>query len=147
MSDPFTAIAAVKYAVAAGKELVNVTKQIGEFFDGVDDLRAAHEKKKNSLFSGSDENSMETFVNLQRAKDAEEELRQIVIATRGFSAWGELQAIRVQARKDRKAKIEAEKKRRAKIFERVILYGGATIIVTIMIGMTIVIILAKQGRI
>ena len=33
---------------------------------------------------------METFVNLQRAKDAEEELRQIVIATRGFSAWGEL---------------------------------------------------------
>ena len=75
MIDPFTALAAVKSAVAAGKELVNVTKQIGEFFDGVDDLRAAHEKKKNSLFSGSDENAMETFVNLQRAKDAEEELR------------------------------------------------------------------------
>ena len=87
MIDPFTALAAVKSAVAAGKELVNVTKQIGEFFDGVDDLRAAHEKKKNSVFSPSDENSMETFVNLQRAKDAEEELRQIVIATRGFSAW------------------------------------------------------------
>ena len=88
MIDPFTALAAVKSAVSAGKELVNVTKQIGEFFDGVDELRAAHEKKKNSLFSGSDENAMETFVNLQRAKDAEEELRQIVIATRGFSAWG-----------------------------------------------------------
>ena len=50
MIDPFTALAAVKSAVSAGKELVNVTKQIGEFFDGVDDLRAAHEKKKNSLF-------------------------------------------------------------------------------------------------
>ena len=37
MIDPFTALAAVKSAVAAGKELVNVTKQIGEFFDGVDD--------------------------------------------------------------------------------------------------------------
>ena len=74
MIDPFTAFAAVKSAVSAGKELVNVTKQIGEFFDGVDDLRAAHEKKKNSLFSGSDENAMETFVNLQRARDAEEEL-------------------------------------------------------------------------
>ena len=118
MIDPFTALAAVKSAVSAGKELVNVTKQIGEFFDGVDDLRAAHEKKKNSLFSGSDENAMETFVNLQRAKDAEEELRQIVIATRGFSAWGELQAIRVQARKDRKAKIEAERKRKAKLIEK-----------------------------
>jgi len=133
--------------VAAGKELVNVTKQIGEFFDGVDDLRAAHEKKKNSLFSGSDENAMETFVNLQRAKDAEEELRQIVIATRGFSAWGELQAIRVQARKDRKAKAEAERKRKAKMIERIIVYGGAAIVITIMLGITIVIILAKQGRI
>ena len=113
----------------------------------MDDLRAAHERKKNSLFSGSDENAMETFVNLQRAKDAEEELRQIVIATRGFSAWGELQAIRVQARKDRKAKIEAEKKRKAKLIERIVIYGGATIIVSIMIGITVVIILAKQGRI
>jgi hypothetical protein len=147
MIDPFTALAAVKSAVSAGKELVNVTKQIGEFFDGVDDLRAAHERKKNSLFSGSDENAMETFVNLQRAKDAEEELRQIVIATRGFSAWGELQAIRVQARKDRKAKIEAERKRKAKLIERIVIYGGAVIIVSIMLGITVVIILAKQGRI
>ena len=46
MIDPFTALAAVKSAVSAGKELVNVTKQIGEFFDGVDDLRAAHEKRR-----------------------------------------------------------------------------------------------------
>jgi len=136
--DPFTAFAAVKSAVSAGKELVNVTKQIGEFFDGVDELRAA---------PGSDENAMETFVNLQRAKDAEEELRQIVIATRGFSAWGELQAIRVQARRDRKARAEAERKRKAKTVERVIIYGGSTIIVSIMVGITVVIILAKQGRI
>jgi catalase len=147
MIDPFTAFAAVKSAVSAGKELVNVTKQIGEFFDGVDDLRAAHERKKSSLFSGSDENAMETFVNLQRAKDAEEELRQIVIATRGFSAWGELQAIRVQARKDRKAKALAEKKRKQKMMERFIIYGGSIAIVAIMLGMTVVIILAKQGRI
>jgi hypothetical protein len=46
MIDPFTALAAVKAAVSAGQELVNVTKQIGEFFDGVDDLRSKHEKKK-----------------------------------------------------------------------------------------------------
>ena len=72
MVDPFTALAAVKTAVSAGKELVSVTKQIGEFFDGVDELRNNHNKKKNSLFSGDDENSMETFVKLQKAKDAEE---------------------------------------------------------------------------
>ena len=146
MVDPFTEFAAVKAAVSAGQELVNVTKQIGEFFEGVDELRAKHEKKKNSVFSSSDENSMETFVNLQRAKDAEESLREIVISTRGFSAWGELQAIRVQARKDRKAKIEAEKKRKQKLIERIIIYGGSAIAVSILIGIAVVVILAQQGR-
>jgi lipopolysaccharide biosynthesis regulator YciM len=146
MVDPFTALAAVKAAVSAGQELVNVTKQIGEFFEGVDELRAKHEKKKNSVFSSTDENSMETFVNLQRAKDAEESLREIVISTRGFSAWGELQAIRVQARKDRKAKIEAERKRKQKLIERIIIYGGSAIAVSILIGIAVVVILAQQGR-
>ena len=46
MVDPFTALAAVKTAVSAGKELVSVTKQIGEFFDGVDELRNKHNKKE-----------------------------------------------------------------------------------------------------
>ena len=146
MVDPFTALAAVKAAVSAGQELVNVTKQIGEFFEGVDELRAKHEKKKNSVFSSTDENSMETFVNLQRAKDAEESLREIVISTRGFSAWGELQAIRVQARKDRKAKIEAERKRKQKLIERIIIYGGSAIAVSILIGIAVVVILAQQGQ-
>lgn len=146
MVDPFTALAAVKAAVSAGQELVNVTKQIGEFFEGVDELRAKHEKKKNSVFSSTDENSMETFVNLQRAKDAEENLREIIISTRGFSAWGELQAIRVQARKDRKAKIEAERKRKQKLIERIIIYGGSAIAVSILIGIAVVVILAQQGR-
>lgn len=146
MVDPFTALAAVKAAVSAGQELVNVTKQIGEFFEGVDELRAKHEKKKNSVFSSTDENSMETFVNLQRAKDAEQNLREIIISTRGFSAWGELQAIRVQARKDRKAKIEAERKRKQKLIERIIIYGGSAIAVSILIGIAVVVILAQQGR-
>jgi hypothetical protein len=63
------------------------------------------------------------------------------------SAWGELQAIRVQARKDRKAKIEADRKRKAKLIERIVIYGGSAIIVSILIGITVVIILAKQGKI
>ena len=85
-------------------------------------------------------------MNLQKAKDAEEELRQIVIATRGFSAWGELQAIRVQARKDRKAKLEAERKRKAKLVERIFIWGGVIICLSIMLGMAVVVILGLQGR-
>jgi len=146
MIDPFTALAAVKAAVSAGQELVNVTKQIGEFFDGVDDLRNKHEKKKNSPFASSDENAMDTFVKLQQAKDAEEELRQIVIATRGFSAWQELLDIRARIRRERKEREAAERLAKQERFEAIIIYGGVAVGLSIILGITVVIILGMQGR-
>lgn len=146
MIDPFTALAAVKAAVSAGQELVNVTKQIGEFFDGVDDLRNKHEKKKNSPFASSDENAMDTFVKLQQAKDAEEELRQIVIATRGFSAWQELLDIRARIRRERKEREAAERLAKQERFEAIIIYGGVAVGLSIILGITVVVILGMQGR-
>ena len=145
--DPFTALAAIKAAVSAGQELVNVTKQIGEFFDGVDDLRNKHNKKKNSAFSGSDENAMETFVQLQRAKDAEEELRELIIHLRGFSAWGELQEIRARVRRERKEREEDQARLRAERTEALLIWGGSGILLTLMIGLAIAIILGNQGKI
>lgn len=146
MIDPFTAFAAIKTAVAAGQEIVNVTKQIGEFFDGVDELRNKHEKKKNSPFAGSDENAMETFVALQRAKDAEEELRELIIHLRGYSAWGELQEIRARIRRERKEKEAAESLRKQELFEAIMIYGGVGIGLFVLVGITVVVILGKQGR-
>ena len=146
MIDPFTALAAVKAAVSAGQELVNVTKQIGEFFDGVDDLRSKHEKKKNSPFAGGDENAMDTFVKLQQAKDAEEELRQIVIATRGFSAWQELLDIRARIRRERKEREAAERLAKQERFEAIMIYGGVVVGLSIVLGITVVVILGMQGR-
>ena len=145
--DPFTALAAIKAAVSAGQELVNVTRQIGEFFDGVDDLRNKHNKKKKSAFSGSDENAMETFVQLQRAKDAEDELRELVIHLRGFSAWAELQEIRARVRRERKERQEAEALRKAELTEALLIWGGSGILLTLMVGMAIAIILRSQGKI
>jgi hypothetical protein len=146
MIDPFTALAAVKAAVSAGQELVNVTKQIGEFFDGVDDLRNKHEKKKNSPFANGDENAMDTFVKLQQAKDAEEELRQIVIATRGFSAWQELLDIRARIRRERKEREAAERLAKQERFEAIMIYGGVAVGLSIILSITVVIILGMQGR-
>ena len=145
--DPFIAIAAVKAAVSAGQELVNVTKQIGEFFDGVDELRDKHNKKKNSPFSGSDENAMETFVQLQRAKDEEENLRQIVIATRGYSAWGELIELRSSMRRERKRKQEEEARLREERREALLIWGGSGLILTLILGFAIVVLLGSQGKI
>jgi len=144
--DPFTAIAAVKAAVAAGQELVNVTKQIGEFFDGVDELRNKHNKKKNSAFNGEDENSMETFIQLSRARDEEENLRQIVIAMRGFSAWQELLEIRARIRRERREREEEEARLKAERIESILIWGGAGTILTLLLGFAVVIILGSQGK-
>ena len=147
MVDPLTAFAAIKAAVSAGQELVNVTKQIGEFFDGVDDLRNKHNKKKNSAFSGEDENAMETFVALQKAKDAEDELRQLVIHLRGYSAWQELIAIRARVRREKKEREEEQARLKAERFESLVIWGSVGLILTLVTGFAIVVLLGVTGRI
>lgn len=147
MVDPLTAFAAIKAAVSAGQELVNVTKQIGEFFDGVDDLRNKHNKKKNSAFSGEDENAMETFVALQKAKDAEEELRELIIHLRGYSAWQELIAIRARVRREKKEREEEQARLKAERFEAFVIWGSVGLIFVMVFGFAIVILLAQQGKI
>ena len=147
MIDPLTAFAAIKAAVSAGQELVNVTKQIGEFFDGVDDLRNKHNKKKGGAFSGEDENAMETFVALQKAKDAEEELRELIIHLRGYSAWQELIAIRARVRRERKEREEEQARLKAERFESFVIWGSIGLILTLVTGFAIVVLLGVTGRI
>ena len=147
MVDPLTAFAAIKAAVSAGQELVNVTKQIGEFFDGVDDLRNKHNKKKGSAFSSEDENAMETFVALQKAKDAEEELRELIIHLRGYSAWQELIAIRARVRREKKEREEEQARLKAERFESLVIWGSIGLILTLITGFAIVILLGLSGRI
>ena len=147
MIDPLTAFAAIKAAVSAGQELVNVTKQIGEFFDGVDDLRNKHNKKKKGAFGSEDENAMETFVALQKAKDAEEELRELIIHLRGYSAWQELIAIRARVRRERKEREEEQARLKAERFEAIAIWGSIGLILTLVTGFAIVVLLGVTGRI
>lgn len=147
MVDPLTAFAAIKAAVSAGQELINVTKQIGEFFDGVDDLRNKHNKKKDSAFSGDDENAMETFVALQKARDAEDELRQLIIHLRGYSAWQELLAIRARVRREKKEREEEQARLKAERIEGLVIWGSVGLILVLVTGFAIVILLGITGRI
>lgn len=147
MIDPLTAFAAIKAAVSAGQELVNVTKQIGEFFDGVDDLRNKHNKKKSGAFVSEDENAMETFVALQKAKDAEDELRELIIHLRGYSAWQELIAIRARVRRERKEREEEQARLKAEKFEAIAIWGSIGLILTLVTGFAIVVLLGVTGRI
>lgn len=101
--DPFIILGGLSAGIKAGKQLYSLKKQVTEFFDVVDEAKQKHSKKRNSLFASSNEEALSTFLDAQGAKDAEEELREIIVNSRGFSAWTELQNIRKEIRQQRKA--------------------------------------------
>ena len=99
------AFAAVKGGISAGKSLMNMTKELSSFFDASDAAQADHVKKKNSVFSSANEEALTTFMNKTLAKEAEEELRNYLVNSRGLSAYNELQSIRREIRIERKEAI------------------------------------------
>lgn len=102
MIDPLTAFAAVKGGIAAGKQLHSMSKEIAGFFDSVDNAKKAHEKKKASMFASSNEEAMDTWMKKQQAIDAEAQLRELIVNTRGFSAYQDLLKIRRDTIRERK---------------------------------------------
>lgn len=116
MIDPLTAFTAVKGAISAGKELHSMTKELAGFFDACDGAKKAHDKKKNSIFASSNEEAMDTWMKKQQAIDAEAQLREIIVNTRGYSAYQDLLKIRrdiaaERKEQERQARIEAEQLR------------------------------------
>lgn len=115
--DPIAALAMVKGAISAGKQIHSMSKELSSFFDACDGAKKAHEKKKNSIFASSNEEAMDTWMKKQQAIDAEAQLREIIVNTRGYSAYQDLLKIRrdlaVQRKEqERQAKIEAEEFKR-----------------------------------
>ena len=102
MIDPLTAFAAVKGGIAAGKQLHSMSKEIAGFFDSVDNAKKEHEKKKASMFASSNEEAMDTWMKKQQAIDAEAQLRELIVNTRGFSAYQDLLKIRRDTLRERK---------------------------------------------
>ena len=101
------AFTAVKSGIAMGKEIHSLGKELGSLFDAIDGAKSQHNKKKSGR--SANEEALETFVAKKQAEDMEDNLRQIVISTRGPSAWQELVRLRAEIRVKRQK--EAEEKR------------------------------------
>lgn len=148
MADPITiglaAFSAIKAGVAAGKEIQSLAGDIGSLWDSIEAIKADHTKKKSKKILSVNEEAMETFIAKKQAEDMENQIRELVINTRGLDAWHELIRLRVQIKKDR---IAAEKKAKADRKETL-----DTILISLLIlaGVTIIglffwfIIKAKQ---
>ena len=119
MIDPLTAFAAIKGGISAGKQLHSMSKEIAGFFDSVDDAKKTHEKKKNSVFASANEEAMDTFMKKQAAIDAEAQLRELIIATRGYSAYQELLKLRREIRVERQERERRERKEKEEMQETI----------------------------
>ena len=115
MVDPITAFGAIAAGVKTGKSIMNMTKELANFMDSCDEAKKSHEKKKNSLFASANEEALDTFMKRQQAIDAEEQLRDLIIGTRGYSAYQDLLKLRreiVAERKECEREMALERERK-----------------------------------
>ena len=148
MIDPITAVAAatsafnaVKSAVSAGQDIENMAGALGKWMGAVSDIKKAEEyNAKPPLFkklfnAGSvEEEAMQIFMAKKKAEDMREQLRQIIIHTRGLSAWDELVRTEANIRKQRQKAIYDQQERRRQILEIVAVIGLVIVVAVFIIG-------------
>ena len=101
------AFAVIKGAIRNGKEIADVASQVGKYVNATEDLRRKGEKKRRSV-GGAD---LEEFMHLEKLKQQEEELKQLMIYTGRPGLWFDWIKFQAQARKDRLAAAEARRRK------------------------------------
>ena len=128
--DPVTAFGvattAYKTIVAGfkvGKQVENMSKDLGRWMGAIQAVKEGHSKKKNRMFGSVEEEALETFAMKKKAIAMENELRTFVNYNYGPNAWNEVIQIQAQIRKQKKeAQIEAQQRQRQMVENTII--GG-----------------------
>ena len=148
MIDPVTAIAgataafnAIKTGFTVGRDIESMAGDLGRWMGCIADLKKAEENnKKPPLFrklfqAGSvEEEAMQIFMAKKKAEDMRDQLRQIIVATRGPSAWDELIKTEADIRKKRQQAIYDQQERRAKAIEIAAITVGIILIAGMLLG-------------
>lgn len=121
------AFAVIKSAIMNGREIADVAGKVGEYVNATEDLRKKGEKKKRKGAGGGD---LEEFMHLEKLRQQEEQLKQLMIYTGRPGLWSDWQRFQAQARKQRIAEAEARRRKRQKILE----YTGASLLIIVLIG-------------
>ena len=109
---------AIKKGFEMGRDIESMSKDLGRWMGAVSDIKKAEEyNRKPPLFkklfaAGSvEEEAMEIFMAKKKAEDMRDQLRTIIMYSRGRGAWDELLKTEADIRKRRQAMIYAQKER------------------------------------
>ena len=124
LSAATTAFNAIKKGFEVGRDIESMSGDLSRWMGAASDINKADEyAKKPPLFkklfaSGSvEEEAMQIFMAKKKAEDMRNQLRQIIIMTRGPSAWDELIKTEGDIRKRRQKAIYDQKEYRRKVIE------------------------------
>lgn len=132
------AFSVLKTAIANGKEIADAASSVAQFVGAKESLQRKAQRKGG----GSD---LEEFMALEKIRQQEEELKQIMIYTGRPGLWHDWQRFQAKARTARReAEVEAAK-RRKKIVEGTIITIFVLLILAIL-GAIVALILHHQGR-
>ena len=144
MIDPVTALAAataafttIKKGFEVGRDVESMAGDLSRWMGAVSDIKKCEEySKRPPLFkklfaAGSvEEEAMQTFMAKKKAEDMRDQLKQIIILSRGMSAWDELVRTEADIRKKRQQAIYAQQEMRRKVIEVI----AVVVVVGIAVG-------------
>ena len=101
-----TAIGAVKELLKNGKDITDCATQLGQYFD------AKAEIQKKSGGAGSTGSDLENFLHLEKLKQAEIELKDMLIYQGRANLYTDFLRFQAEAKRNRDEALEAQKKAR-----------------------------------
>ena len=116
--DPVTAISAataafttIKKGFELGREVESMYGDIGRWMTATQVIKDSHTnaKSRGKKYGSVEEEALETFGAMKKAKAMEDELRNWLIATHGINAWNDLLRIQAKIRKARAEEIKRKK--------------------------------------
>jgi hypothetical protein len=132
------AFAVIKQAVSNGKEIAAAGSAIAQFVGAKEKL----ERKAQQKGGGSD---LEEFLALEKIKEQEKQLKELMIYTGRPGMWGDWQRFQAKARVARREAEVAAARKRKKIVEGTIIAVFVLCCLAVL-GALVMLILHHQGR-
>jgi hypothetical protein len=126
------AFGAIKEAIQNGGDLISAGQKVFDYFDA----KSTIQKKARE---GGMKSDLEEFMALEKLKQQEQELKQMMIYQGRGGMWDDWQQFQVEARKKREKAEAEERLKKQKRIEALKTFGLVTLLVVMLGGLGVII--------